>query len=420
MKTMRPFEGTMPLSEARAIIDAAIAPIERTERIRVLDANGRVLAQDVAAGADVPPFSRAAMDGYAVRAADTAGASRQSPAPLRCIEQTFTGQISRQSVGPGQCIEVATGAPLPSGADAVVIVEDTNTTGPPDHLRQGYGGQEGGPHEIRVFASVRPGQNIGRQGADISRGQTVLRAGTFLNASRAGALSALGLTTVDVYAKPRVAILSTGDEIVDPGTPLAPGQIYDINKVTLSAVVSEHGGVPVPFRTAVDTLEDLSRSVDSCLAEDVLVFSGGSSVGRRDLIIDVLTAKGVVLFHGIAVKPGKPTAFGRIDNKPVFGMPGYPTSCLSNAYILLAPALRRIARLPVQPLRAVRLPLAARITSVIDRHQFYSVRIENHQAVPAFKASGDITSMSQADGYIEVPIGVAAVEKGETVDVTLF
>jgi molybdenum cofactor synthesis domain-containing protein len=410
-RAMRPFEGTMPLEEARAIIEQAIVPIERTERVRVLDANNRVLARDVAADADVPPFSRAAMDGYAVCSADTTGASRQSPLVLRCIAQTFTGQVPNRSVGPGQCIEVATGAPLPPGADAVVIVEDTEET--PDS-------QFPTPKAIRVFASVQPGQNIGPQGADIARGQTVLRSGTFLNPSRAGALAALGLTTVEVYAKPRVAILSTGDEIVDPGTPLAPGQIYDINKVTLSAVVSEHGGVPVPFRTAVDTLEDLSASVDACLAEDLLVFSGGSSVGRRDLIIDVIAAKGDVLFHGIAVKPGKPTAFGRINSKLVFGMPGYPSSCLSNAYILLAPALRRIARLPPQPLRSVTLPLAARITSVPDRHQFYSVRVENGQAIPAFKASGDITSMSQADGYIEVPVGVASVEKGDVVLVTLF
>jgi molybdenum cofactor synthesis domain-containing protein len=413
---MRPFEGTMPLTEARAIIDRAIVPIERTETISVLDANGRVLARDVAADADVPPFSRAAMDGYAVRSADTAGASRRSPVVLRCIEQTFTGQVPSQSIGPGQCIEVATGAPVPPGADAVVIVEDTEDLNQIPNPKS----QNPNPNGIRVFAAVLPGQNIGRQGADISRGQTVLRAGTFLNASRTGALSALGLTTVDVYAKPRVAILSTGDEIVDPGTPLAPGQIYDINKVTLSAVVSDHGGVPVPYRTAVDTLDDLSRSVDACLSEDLLVFSGGSSVGRRDLIIDVIAAKGEVLFHGIAVKPGKPTAFGRIGSRLVFGMPGYPTSCLSNAYILLAPALRRIARLPAQPLRAVTLPLAARIMSVLDRHQFYSVRIENGQAVPAFKASGDITSMSQADGYIEVPVGVNSVERDEMVEVTLF
>ena len=411
MRALRPFEGTMPLDEARAIIDRTIAPIERTERVRVLEASGRVLARLVTADADVPPFSRAAMDGYAVRAADTAGASRQSPITLRCIEQTFTGQVPRQSIGPGQCIEVATGAPLPGGADAVVMVEDTDTPNSQVPTSNSV---------IRVFAAVQPQQNVGRQGADISRGQTVLHAGAFLNASRAGALSALGLTEVEVYAKPRVAILSTGDEIVDPGTPLAPGQIYDINKVTLSAVVHEHGGVAVTYRTAMDTLEDVSRAVDDCLAEDLLVFSGGSSVGRRDLIIDVIAEKGEVLFHGIAVKPGKPTAFGLVGGKPFFGMPGYPTSCLSNAYILLAPALRRIARLPPQPVRSLRLPLGARITSVPDRHQFYSVRIADGQAMPAFKASGDITSMSQADGYVEVPIGVGAVEKGEVVEVTLF
>ena len=178
--------------------------------------------------------------------------------------------------------------------------------------------------------------------------------------------------------------------------------------------------MPVPHRTAVDTLEDLSRAVDECLAEDLLVFSGGSSVGTRDLILDVIAAKGEVLFHGIAVKPGKPTAFGRIGGKLVFGMPGYPTSCLSNAYILLAPALRRIARLPPQPIRSVTLPLGARVTSVADRHQFYTVRVENGQAVPAFKASGDITSMSQADGYIEVPVGVSVGGEGRIVEVTLF
>jgi molybdenum cofactor synthesis domain-containing protein len=417
---MRPFAGTMPLGEARAIIERTIVPIDRTERIRVVDANGRVLARDVAADADVPPFSRAAMDGYAVRAADTAQATRQSPVVLRCIEQTFTGQVPSQAIGPGQCIEVATGAPIPAGADAVVMVEDTATPDSRPPTATGDGPTQGGHDEIRVFAAVRPQQNVGRQGADIRRGQTVLRAGTFLNASRAGALSALGLTGVEVYARPRVAILSTGDEIVNPGAPLAPGQIYDINKVTLSAVVSDHGGIPVPFRTAVDTLADLSRAVDDCLAEDVLVFSGGSSVGRRDLIIDVIVDKGEVLFHGIAVKPGKPTAFGRVGSKPVFGMPGYPTSCLSNAYILLAPALRQIARLPPQPRRSMTLPLGARITSVVDRHQFYSVRIADGQAMPAFKASGDITSMSEADGYIEVPIGVGVVEKGEMVEVTLF
>jgi molybdenum cofactor synthesis domain-containing protein len=294
---------------------------------------------------------------------------------------------------------------MPAGADAVVMVEETAADP---------------AGSVRIFADVQPAANVGRQGADIQKGQTVLQGGTVLNASRLGALAALGLTDIDVYAKPRVAILSTGNEIVDPGEPLAPGQIYDINKVTLAAVAGDHGGVPIPLRTAVDSLDDLSRAVDECLDYDLLVFSGGSSVGHRDLIMDVIAAKGEILFHGIAVKPGKPTAFGRIAGKLVFGMPGYPTSCLSNAYILLAPTLRRIARLPAQMTRSVTLPLGGRVVSAAGRHQFYSVRIADGQAMPAFKASGDITSMSQADGYIEIPTDVEVVEKGAIVEVTLF
>jgi molybdenum cofactor synthesis domain-containing protein len=309
-----------------------------------------------------------------------------------------------QTVGAGECIEIATGAPMPSGADAVVIVEETDIEG----------------DLVRVFSPVIPAQNIGRQGADIQKGQTVLQPGTLLNASRVGSLAALGLTDVAVFDKPRVAILSTGNEIVEPGQPLAPGQIYDINRFTIAAVVDENGGVPVPYRIATDTIEDLSRSVDECLEQDVLVFSGGSSVGERDLILDVLTAKGEMLFHGIAVKPGKPTAFGRIRSKLVFGMPGYPASCLTNAHILLAPALRRIARLPDQIVRSLTLPLASRVTSVPGRHQFYTVRIENGLAVPAFKASGDITSMSKADGYIEIPANVEMVDMNQLVEVKLF
>jgi molybdenum cofactor synthesis domain-containing protein len=217
-----------------------------------------------------------------------------------------------------------------------------------------------------------------------------------------------------------VAILSTGNEIVDPGEPLAPGQIYDINKFTLTSIVAEHGGLPEPHRTVIDTIDDLSRAVDECLEADLLVFSGGSSVGERDLILDVIAQKGEVLFHGIAVKPGKPTAFGVVRGKLVFGMPGYPTSCLSNAYMLLVPVLRRMAHLPVYRLRSMTVPLGQRIVSTTGRHQFYTVRIVDGVALPAFKASGDITSMSRADGYIEIPTHTDIVEKGEIVEVKLF
>ena len=404
MKT-RPFQSTISLAEARAIIEMAIEPIARTERLPLGEARGRVLAGDIVAAADVPPFSRAGMDGYAVRSRDTSGATRAHPRTLQSVEEVFTGQVPQKTVAAGQCSAVATGAPMPPGADAVVIVEDT---------------LEDPPGTVRVFTEVHAGQNVGRQAADIRTGDRVLAAGTLLNASRLGAIAALGLSSVEVFARPTVAILSTGNEIVDAGQPLAPGQIYDINKVTLSAVVSEHGGVPVPYRTVADTLDDLSRALDDCLAEDVLVFSGGSSVGERDLILDAVAERGEILFHGIAAKPGKPTAFARVGGRLVFGMPGYPTSCLSNAYILLAPALRRLARLPPQPVKSSPMPLGARVSSAPGRHQFYTVRIEDGTAMPAFKASGDITSMSQADGYIEIPADTDILEAGTVVDVKLF
>ena len=402
---MRPFGKTIPIEEARAIIDRVVRPLERTENVPLDQANGRVLAEDLISSADVPPFSRAAMDGYAVRAEDTAGASPATPRRLRRIETIYTGQVPQKRVEQGECAEIATGAPLPEGADAVVMVEETDSDG---------------SGTVLVFAPAFARQNIGRQGADIQKGQRVLVNGAMLNASRLGAIAALGVTTVEVYAKPRVAVLSTGNEIVDPGQPLAPGQVYDVNRVTVSAVVSDNGGIPIPYRTAADTLEDLSRALDECLAQDVVVFSGGSSVGERDLVLDAISARGEILFHGIAVKPGKPTAFGFVGGKVFFGMPGYPTSCLSNAYILLAPALRRLARLPQRIVRPLQMPLAARVLSAPGRHQFYSVRMENGAAVPAFKASGDITSMSQADGYIEIPADVEVVEAGTVVEVKLF
>ncbi len=402
---MRPFQSTISLEEAFAIIDAAVTPLARVERVALPEAHGRVLAQAVVATHDVPPFARGAMDGYAVRAGDTTGASRTSPATLRCVEQIYTGQMPSRTLEAGLCAEIATGAPMPAGADAVVMVEETASAG---------------PDLVQVFTAVTPGQNVGRRGQDIVQGHQVLQPGQLLNASRVGALAALGVDVVDVYARPRVAILSTGNEIVAPGQPLAPGQIHDINSFTLSAVVAEHGGTPVMHRTAVDTIEDLSRAVDACLDDDLLVFSGGSSVGTRDLILDVIRDKGEVLFHGIAVKPGKPTAFGRIGGKLVFGMPGYPTSCLSNAYILLAPVLRRIAGLPDRAVQAVRMPLGARVVSAHGRHQFYTVRVVDGVAMPAFKASGDITSMSQADGYIEIDARTDVVDAGALVDVKFF
>jgi molybdopterin molybdotransferase len=402
---MRPFSHTIPLDEARAILDAAARPLTRIEHVELPGVAHRVLAEDIVAGADVPPFARAMMDGYAVQAADTVGAARETPRLLQLAGRVFTGEVFAATVAAGSCVEIATGAPLPSGADAVVMVEET---------------QLASDGRIAIAAAAAAGQHVGRAGADIARGSTVLRTGDWLLPSRVGVLAALGRTRATVVAQPRVAIVSTGNEVVPPGQPLGPGQIYDINRHTLAAVVTRHGGVPVLFDVAGDTIEALDRVVDDAAQCDVIVLSGGSSVGDRDLVLDVLRRRGTIAFHGVATRPGKPTAFGHVGEVPVFGMPGNPTSCLTNAYVLLAPFLRRMAGLPPERAHVVQVPLTRRITSGAGRHQFYTVRLTESGAEPAFKASGDITSMAHADGYLSIAADVTAIEAGAIVDVILF
>jgi molybdenum cofactor synthesis domain-containing protein len=402
---VRPFTSTITIDEARRRLRDGVRPIERTERVPLAQAAGRVAAADVRSNVFVPPFSRSAMDGYALIAADTASASADRPARLRIVERVFTGNVPTATVEAGTSVEIATGAPLPDGADAVVMVEETRS---------------GGDEAVEIRARAVAGQNIGRKGADISPGDAVVRAGDFLNPSRIGAIAAVGCAELEVFAQPRVAILSTGNEIIEPGRPLGSGQIYDVNRFTLSAVAAAHGGVAVPQRPAADTLEALTDALDACAGADVIIFSGGSSVGERDLIVDLVAACGEMIFHGIAVKPGKPTLFARVKGIPFFGMPGNPTSCLSNAYILLVPFLRATARLPLYAPRTVPARLGRRIVSPAGRHQFYTVQLRDGAAFPAFKGSGEITSLSQADGYIEIPSDQSTVDEGATVTVTLF
>jgi molybdopterin molybdotransferase len=407
---MRPLRETIPFDEALARTLATAIPIDRTERASLAAASGRVLAETITAPADVPPFDRAAMDGFAVRAADTLGATPQTPRALDVVDTVFTGHAPTRTIGGGECAEIATGAPLPPGADAVVMVEDTDRA-------------DGSPQRptVQVMKAVKTGQNVGPRGADIRRDDSLLRSGDHLTASRVGACAAVGRAEVEVYAQPVVAIVSTGGEIVPPGQPLGAAQIYDINRFTLSAITAMHGGVPRVLPSIADDLAALrSMLLDLVTSADIVVFSGGSSVGERDLVLDAVRDAGDVLFHGIAIKPGKPTALGRVRGKPVLAMPGNPTSCLSNAYLLLVPMLRKIARLPAHMPRAVTLPLANRIVSTAGRHQFYTVTVVDGSVVPAFKSSGDITSMSHADGYIEVPAQTEVVEAGETVEVKLF
>ena len=401
---MRPITSTIDFADAlRTVVDAA-RPIDRTESLPLVDADGRVVASDVRAAGDVPPFDRAAMDGYAVIAAETTGASAGAPRTLRCVDRVFSGHVPGHRLAAGECMEIATGAPMPAGADAVVMVEETTRDG----------------DTVRIRTGVTARQNVGRRAADLAAGDTVVAAGQALTPSRIGALAATGVTRVEVFARPTVALLSTGDEIVPPGTPLAPGQIYDINRFTLQTIVERHGGRAIALPTAGDTIDELVERIDQARQEDLVVFSGGSSVGDRDLILDVIARRGELIFRGIAVKPGKPTIFARVGETPFFGMPGYPASCLSNAYMLVVPFLRKMARLPAWTPRTIDLPLARRVVSAAGRHQFYTVRVANGHAEPAFKASGDITSMANADGYIEIPSDVESVDAGTVVTVKFF
>jgi len=327
----------------------------RVERVPLGAAAWRVAARNIVSPIDVPPFARSAMDGYAVIAADTADANA-SPVHLRVVEQIYTGRPPSASVTRGTCAEIATGAPMPDGADAVVMVEQTSPAG---------------DGTVEVRATAKQGQNIGRRGADIAAGAVVLREGELINPGRLGAVAATGCSELEVYAKPRVAVLSTGNEVVEPGTTLSLGQIFDVNRYTLASIVNAHGGVADPRCPAEDSISSLGAALDACADADLVVFSGGSSVGERDLIVELVAARGKMVFHGIAVKPGKPTGFAFVDiggrRVPFFAMPGNPTSCLSNAYVLLVPFLRTIARLPELVERIVRLRLGRRIESQAGR-----------------------------------------------------
>ncbi len=331
----------------------------------------------------------------------------EAPVTLRCVGRLFAGESSGQAVEPGTCVAVATGAPMPPGADAVVMVEDTEAEG----------------ETVRIAKSARPGKNLARRGEDIRAGDVVVEAGVLLNPGRLGALAATGRSKVRVYARPRVVVIPTGAEVVPPGSgPLEEGQIYDINTTTLLAALATFGAEASGRPPVKDELEALRESVAGASEAEVLVLTGGSSVGERDLLADVFAEAGELVFHGLAVKPGKPTLLARraASRQIMVGMPGYPTSCLSNAYLLLGPLVARIGRRPAPRLETVEAPLAGPVPASAGRLQVFTVSLRDGRAHPAYKTSGAITSMSQADGYIEVPPESTGLEAGTRVAVKLF
>ncbi len=401
---MKPLGSLIPLDEARSLVIEHVRPIERRERVPILALGQRVLAEDIHSEIDVPPYNRSAMDGYAVKAEDTFAAGKFQPVELECTGVVHAGDVPKGRVEKGRCMQIATGAVIPEGADAVVMVENTERS-----VRQ-----------VQIFRSVPPGANVSKRGEDIRAGSTVLRNGDLMLPSKVGVVAALGITEAEVYCRPKVSVIPTGDEVAEVGRELRMGQVYDINSHTLSAVVTENGCEAILHPVVEDRAEALASALRGAAGSDMIVLSGGSSAGERDVLKSVVSELGTIIFHGVQIKPGKPTIFGKIAGVPVFGMPGYPTSCLTNAYVFLVPAARKIARLPPRNPAVRVVPLAKKYAADIGRHQFLTVRIIDGWAHTVFKESGTITSIANADGWIEIPPNVDIVEKGAMVEVHLF
>ncbi len=404
----------LPPGEAFATFGRGCSPVDRSEIVPLEAALGRVLAVDVPAHETLPAFARSTMDGYAVRAADTNGASEQSPAYLRLVDDVPTGVVPLRSVGPREAVRTHTGAMIPPGADAVVMVEDTNQTG----------------DEIEVLAAVAPGEDVLVIGEDIVAGALAVPAGRRLRAADLGGLAALGVTQVTVWAQPRVAILSTGDEVVPIGAVPGPAQVRDVNATTVAAVVAQAGGIPVPCGIAPDDAAQLEAALRAARdGADAVVLSAGSSVSVRDLTAQAVARLGPpgVLVHGIAIKPGKPTVLAICSGTPVVGLPGNPASALVVAWRIVRPLVRLLAgeRVDADGLgdeRELSAVLDVPVPSRPGREDFRPCTLARSadgalHATPVFGASNLIFTLIRADALIAVPLDRSGLAAGETVRV---
>ena len=402
-------------AEVLSILDG-IEPLP-PERVSLGFACGRRLASNIAAAEPAPHFARATMDGYAVRAQDTFGASESLPALLERSGEVVMGEAPGIPVAPGKAVEIPTGGMLPEGADAVVMVEYTsvldNTT-------------------IEITRPVAPGENVLKAGDDIALGETLFRRGAMLRPQDVGVLAALGIVEVEVVRVPLVALISTGDEIVPVETrPLAPGKVRDVNTFSLAALIKSAGARIGMQQWVADRLEDLVRACQEALVDhDVIVLSGGSSVGVRDYTTQVLAGlpESELLVHGVAIRPGKPTIFGRAGKALFWGLPGQPVSALITCQAFVLPSLRKLqGMVGTEPAhaRALRAVLNRQIPSVHGRTDYVPVALSRGsggamEASPIFGKSGAINILARADGYVVIGEHVEGLDRGAEVSVFLF
>lgn len=400
MSSARIATRTLSVDEA---LERILARVERlpSEPIALLDALGRTLTADAAADRDVPPFRNSAMDGYAVRGADVATA----PARLLVTGDIAAGAIPRRSVGAGEAMRIMTGAPMPDGADTVVRVEDTDNR----------------TDTVTVTVPTKTGTSVRAAGEDLKAGETILRAGTVLRAAEIGVLAALGQGSVAVVKNPRVAVLSTGDELVELDEPLGPGRIRDANRYSLSAAVLAVGATALPLGIVRDTADDLRRALrDAASRADVIVTSGGVSVGDHDHVKPVVDELGAMDFWSIAIRPGRPLAFGAIDGRLIFGLPGNPVSALLGFELFVRPALLKMAGRA----RLHRPRVTARLDDPLDTPpglRFFARGIYDPATstvrTTGPQGSGILRSMALANCFIDIPDTVHHVDRGADVTV---
>jgi molybdopterin molybdotransferase len=378
----------------------------KSENVELECANHRVLAENIHASMDLPPFDRASKDGFAVHAPDTFGSTEEKPVILDLLEHIDAGQRPQKKIKPGHCSLINTGAPIPEGASGVVMVEYTETKG----------------KKIEIYRPAAPGQFITKQGSDIKQGDLLLSKGTFITSDKIGALSAMGFKKIPVQEKIKVAIISTGKELVNSGQDLEYGQIYDVNSYSLRSAVIACGAMPVWLGVVPDDYDGLSDIMkDAINQSDIVLTSGSTSAGTGDVLKDVIENMGEILVHGISVKPGKPTIVGKINEKIIIGLPGYPVAALMIFQIFLAPYIRILSgQESNNSIKTVKYPLKERFFSSKGRLHYALVKIVDEQVYPIFKDSGAIAALAQAQGYIKIPKNVEILNEETEVEVYLF
>jgi molybdopterin molybdotransferase len=401
---MRGFQDRAEVADVFALLDGRVSRLAE-EPVSLHDAAGRVLARDIVADVAVPPYDRAAMDGYALRGDETFGAGPYTPLEFRVVGEAYPGRPFPNCVEPGQAVRIMTGAPLPTGATAVLQAEAAEESG----------------GCLRVSEPAPPGRHIGKRGEDIEPGAVVLRAGRVLRPQDVGVLASLGSNPVPVIRRPRVAILVTGNELLPAGSRPEGYRIVDSNSVMLEALVRRDGGLP----ETPPIIPDVHEQVRDMLLQadaDVVLISGGSSVGQEDHAPRVLAEAGELCVHGVALRPASPTGVGFLRDIPVFLLPGNPVSCLCAYDLFASRAVRIRAGRPVGlPYRTCRRTLARKIASAIGRVDYVRVRINNEQVEPlATSGASLLSSTTRADGFVLAPAESEGYAAGESVDVYLY